>query len=203
MQRCVRILTARRMESTCAARYDHECFSQAYSEASKQQCYFFPKSVNHDKNALFVCSACGKQLRSGCMRKSKYGGQFRLCVLNNSLKTLFILFLSTAFPFCFDTITANRSRSREFLLKITFMNEFLHLFPVENNKEISFFPDNICFLLSVFAKDKILIKNNYFSSEAVNFFRPLALLALMTFLPPSEADLLRKPWVLILFLFDG
>jgi len=45
LQRCVCILTARRMESTCAARYDHECFSQAYSEGSKQQCYFFPNPL--------------------------------------------------------------------------------------------------------------------------------------------------------------
>jgi hypothetical protein len=191
------------MVSTCSMGYDHECFSHVYNNASKQQCYSFSESVNHDKNALFICSACGKKLRSVCMRKSKYGGQLRLCVLINSLNILFILFLLTAFPFFFDTITANRSCSREFLLKITFKKELLHFFPVENNKEISFSPDKICFFLSVFAKDKILIENNYFSSEAVNFFRPLALLALMTFLPPADADLLRKPWVLILFLFDG
>lgn len=137
------------------------------------------------------------------MRKSKNGGQHRLCVLNNSLKILFIRFLSTAFPFCFDTSTAIRSCRIEFFRKITFTKELLHFFPIANNREISFFPDSICFFWSVFVKDKILTENSYRSSDAVNFFRPFALLALMTFLPPSEADLRRKPCVLILFLFDG
>jgi hypothetical protein len=114
LQRFACILAARWIKPACSAWHDHERFSQSYNEASQQQRYFFSKSINHDKNSLFACSACGKQLRSGCMRKSKYGGQLRLCVLNNSLKILFMLFLSTAFPLRFDTITANRSCLKTF-----------------------------------------------------------------------------------------
>lgn len=109
LKRFVCIFAARRMKPAYAAWYDQNCFCQSYNDASQQQSYSFSKYINHDKNTLFVCSLCGKQLRSGCMRKSKNGGYLRLFVLTNSLKILFIRFLSTAFPFFLDTITANRS----------------------------------------------------------------------------------------------
>lgn len=50
-------------------------------------------------------------------------------------------------------------------------------------------------------------QKNYFfaprSSETVNFLRPLALRALITFLPPTLSILLLKPCLLVLFLLDG
>jgi hypothetical protein len=63
--------------------------------------------------------------------------------------------------------------------------------------EISFLLDIFCFL-RVFSK-----LDNYFSSETVSFFLPLALLVFNTFLPPADSFLALNPCEFFLLRFDG
>ena len=137
---------------------------------------------------------------SGCIRMSKKGGCLCQCVLIVSRIILFILFLQTAFPFLFDTIKPTLSKLNRFFSNITLKLEPRKSVPVLNSREISFLLESTCSFISLLFKSR---NGFYFSSETVSFFLPLALLALITSLPPFVALRVRNPWVFALFLLDG